>query len=208
MPFSPSAVPAPTLPSTPPDAARIAPPVDAVQALRAATHAQHAALDQGLPLARANATLADYLQHLTVLRDWQIALSPWLSRVLDLQAGLALIAMDLAEDSPVPAAPPTPLDVSQIQAADDGSDAFCWGMAYVLEGSRLGGQVLHRRLKESLAPHPLRYLAERGGPAWPETMKRLRHELAGDTALAAGCRGAELAFGLLLTRFQHTGSLV
>lgn len=182
-----------------------------MQALRSATHALHQALDQNLPLAHADATLADYAMHLCVLRDWQAALTPWLSRTGQTQAPLALITADLVDCAAagVSVLPPAVPDLTQLKQADDGSEAFCWGMAYVLEGSRLGGQMLYRRLKEPLAPHPLRYLGERHatGMAWPRFLATLREKLGETAACNAGCKGATVAFETLLAHFRQQGAL-
>jgi len=184
---------------------------DAVAALRAATHAQHAQLDNSLPLARAKANMADYATHLIVVRDWQLALAPWLSRATTDPSALMLIEQDLhdcGEHLRAVHALPLP-DLTLLQQADDGSNAFCWGIAYVVEGSRLGGQVLYRRLREPLAPHPLRYLGNRGktGMSWPEMLGALREQLEGVDKCQSGCQGAVAAFETLLLRFRQAGCI-
>lgn len=185
--------------------------VDPVQALRLATRTLHETLDHGLPLARPDAGLADYAMHLTVLRDWRIALAPWLLRTGSETASLVLMADDLRDCGQAAEAPvllPGPA-TDAVQIADDGSDAFCWGVDYVLEGSRLGGQLLYRRLQARLAPHPLRYLGERHthGRPWPQTLAALRTQLSTPDSVQAGCRGAVAAFGMLLSRFRQAGAL-
>ena len=70
---------------------------DPVQSLRAATRDLHQTLDRELPLARGDATLVDYRNHLLVLNAWQLALKPWLSVVLDNDWSQALMAQDLAD---------------------------------------------------------------------------------------------------------------
>ena len=182
------------------------PSSDPVQLLRSATACLHERLDQNLPLARPNPTLEDYRVHLCVLSNWQVALTPWLSRVLSNEWSLALIAQDLAEfpnsRNIDQTRPPTGLDA--FRRIDDGSAAFCWGVAYVLEGSRLGGQVLHRRLSPALAPHPLRYLSNThaSGCSWPLMLAALRKNLDSQSAQVSGCNGAVAAFELLIMQFQ------
>lgn len=184
---------------------------EAIQALRASTQSAHHKLDSMLPISRDDATLADYAVHLAVLKDWQAALAPWLSRVLDNSADLQLLEQDLADcgamGSPAPAA--EQIIESAVQQADDGSEAFCWGIAYVLEGSKLGGQVLHKRLSARLEPHPLRYFAARApqGPGWPAFLNRLERQLADDTARRSACDGAVAAFGALTSRYEHAGQM-
>jgi heme oxygenase len=188
-----------------------APCIDAVAALRAATHALHEQLDHSLPLARPDAVLADYAVHLTVLRDWQRALAPWLSRAIIDPTALALLEQDL-RDCPAQAhalAPPPVSGLTALRQADDGRDGFCWGIAYVVEGSRLGGLVLYQRLSRQLAPHPLRYLSQRGrtGTSWPDLLASLRSHLASAPELQSACNGAVAAFNMLLQRFRHAGCI-
>lgn len=197
--------------SSPTRAAAQAPSSDPVQALRSATRDLHDALDRYLPLSQADADLADYAMHVCVLRDWQAALRPWLLRATQSDSPLDLITADLADCAaagtgfPQPATP----DMAALHKTDDHSEAFCWGIAYVLEGSRLGGEVLYRRLQPKLAPHPLRYLGQRGAAAqpWPQFLATLRHKLAGDNASHAGCRGAVAAFQTLQAHFAQHGAL-
>ncbi|MES2510253.1 MAG: biliverdin-producing heme oxygenase [Pseudomonadota bacterium] len=184
---------------------------DPIQSLRAATHALHQQLDHNLPLARPDAGLPDYTSHLCILRDWQVALAPWLARTNASDPSVALITADLVDCAAAGIAVPKPQDINLagVTAVDDGSDAFGWGIAYVLEGSRLGGQVLFRRLQQQLAPHPLRYLGERGadGMPWPQFLAGLRQKLGEPAALDAGCKGAVAAFESLLTHFRRQGAL-
>lgn len=181
---------------------------DAVEALRLATQALHERLDSRLPLSRAAPSLADYALHLCVLRDWQTALAPWLSRTGSNASSLLLLEEDIADCAPCrfSATYRQSADVDVVLQADDGSDAFCWGVSYVLEGSRLGGQVLYKRLQAQLAPHPLRYLERAaGGLSWPQTLKALRLHVATPRSRAAACAGAVAAFELLLARFELAG---
>jgi len=196
----------PSIPTKP--AVSFPPPApDAIAALRGATAALHRQLDQNLPLGRQDATLADYASHLRVVRDWQLALQPWLARTCSSPDALGLIAQDLADcagpDAPLPAQ--ATVDLTPAHRLDDGSAAFCWGVAYVLEGSRLGGEILYRRLQAPLAPHPLRYLGRRelNGPSWPEMLGLLRTQLPTAVDQARACRGAVMAFELLLLQFRR-----
>ncbi|APW37849.1 hypothetical protein RD110_12085 [Rhodoferax koreense] len=181
----------------------------AVEELRTATRSLHDRLDRDLPLAREHADLADYVRHLMVMRDWQCALVPWLTRTDCDLSGLALAQQDI-DDGPTLSAPAlAPIDTTPMRLADDGSAAFCWGATYVLEGSRLGGLVLYRRLHSRLAPHPLRYLRLRGetGRPWPETLALLRGQLVSPGERRSACRGAVAAFELLVRRFEDAGCL-
>jgi heme oxygenase len=179
-------------------------PIDARSALREATAPLHAEVDTTLPLARPTPTLADYRAHLQLLSDWtdRLRALPVDARRLDTQA--AALAVDLAECDRLLGAPPQPsttarVDVTAQSPADP--DAFGWGVAYVIEGSQLGGQVLYRRLAEPLAPHPLAYLHGAGrdtGARWKGFLAELQQQLATPERVRAACDGAVQAFGLLL----------
>ncbi len=179
---------------------------DVLAALRAATAARHERLDSGLPLSAPHPSLDDYAAHLRMLRDWLAPLERWLGGFADgpqaeptLPAArrLVLIGADLAEPGMPEVAPLRP-------AADwplDASAAYRWGVAYVIEGSQLGGAVLYARLAARLAPHPLRYLrGDEGGPGprWRAFMLALRARVTSPQELAEACAGACAAFDAIL----------
>lgn len=184
-------------------------PADPLAALRDATASRHAELDEGMPLARPLPTLDDYRDHLSLLRRWIGPIEAWQAgfsdgpqdaALLPPAPHLPLIEADLADPSLAPAAavpPPAPW-----QGRD--SAAYRWGVAYVIEGSRLGGTVLYRRLADRLAQHPLRYLNGGGvppGPRWQHFIRTLRAQVQGATAVAEACQGARDAFdGLIALR--------
>lgn len=121
-------------------------------------------LDARLLLARPDAGAREYLSYAAAMWGWLSPLEPqlwcatWPSE-LDpaardgkrrwLEADLAVLGYDGK-----PPVDPTGLDLS--------SQAARFGVAYVVEGSQLGGQVLLRRLGPALAPHVPRYLAGYG----------------------------------------------
>lgn len=83
--------------------------------------------------------------------------------------------------------------------AGEASPGWCWGAVYVLEGSRLGAQLLARDLQRAQPGAPMHYLSH--GPAatlWPSFLQQLE-------AAAPQCRedqlrcGVEEAFGLFLS---------
>ncbi|VTU31094.1 Heme oxygenase [Variovorax sp. PBS-H4] len=189
---------------------------DVLQALRTATAPLHERLDKGLPIAREDASLDDYAAHLRVLRPWLEALRRDLgaSRVaalhaaaLRIDAKLADLALDLADaGDAAPALQPA------FQPADACvPPAFGWGLAYVVEGSQLGGVVLHRRLRDRLAPHPLRYLSKAGDEAgvaarWRDFILQLRESVVDPASIRQAERGATAAFLDLLERFGARGA--
>jgi len=186
---------------------------DVLTALRQCTNARHERLDSGLPLSTPDASLADYACHLQLLRAWLGPMQDWLAAFDDGPQGssglpvaphLALIEADLAEPvlaacfvpAPAPAFAPAPA------WPPDASAAYRWGVAYVVEGSQLGGAVLYKRLAGQLAPHPLRYLRGSGeagpGPRWRAFMQALRAEVHSDADIADACAGACDAFDRIL----------
>jgi heme oxygenase len=189
--------------------------VDILGSLRAASGALHEALDARLPIARDDASLQDYLNHLRGLRPWLgeirtvLAASgvPALEQAAwRIDARLRALDLDL-EDAAAPGrpddAPATAAPLPREAALDAG---FAWGRAYVVEGSQLGGAVMHRRLGERLAPHPLRYFRPIAGGEtlagrWREFVAQLGHALASPAEVAAAQRGAVAAFERLMERF-------
>jgi heme oxygenase len=182
---------------------------DVLVALRRATASRHERLDSGMPLSSPGATLADYAHHLCLLRDWLTPLEAWQDTYRDGPQGpagiagaphLALIEADLAE--PSLAAGLCGVHTGVKPWPDDASAAYRWGVAYVVEGSQLGGAVLYKRLAGQLAPHPLRYLRGAGeggpGPRWRAFMAALRAEVCTEAEVADACAGARDAFDRIL----------
>jgi heme oxygenase len=196
------------------------PEADPLAALRGATASRHEALDSGLPIGAADASLDDYAAHLAMLRAWLAPLQDWLAGFddgprFDQAARLALLERDLAEPGmpAAPLAPPSAANAANAAANAanagwplDASPAWRWGVCYVIEGSQLGGAVLYQRLRERLAPHPLRYLkGDDGGPGprWRAFMLALREHARSPAEIAEACDGACAAFdGILALREQ------
>ncbi len=187
-------------------------PIDAVRdtdvlaALRTATASRHERLDSGLPLSAPHPSLDDYAAHLRMVRDWLAPLESWQAGFADGPqaepalpplARLAAIAADLAE----PGMPEVPPLRPGLAWPGEASAAYRWGVAYVIEGSQLGGAVLYKRLAEPLFPHPLRYLrGEEGGPGarWRVFLAALRTQVASLDAIADACAGACATFDAIL----------
>lgn len=177
-------------------------------ALRAATGERHARLDSGLPLAAEQPTLADYRDHLLLLQSWLAPLRRWQDGYGDgpqAQAPrdyLGLIEADLEHAALAglpPSAAPAHADARPWPAR--ASAAYRWGVAYVLEGSQLGGAVLHKRLAARLAPHPLAYLRgapEGPGPRWKQFLADLKAAVTTPEQVEQACAGARDAFDHLL----------
>ncbi len=176
---------------------------DPLQALRDATQALHQRLDASLPLSRAGAGVHEYLEHLQVVRGWLAQLDPLLLQTGwgcgYLERASAELPAHLATEA-LPCGTPCP----------DVGPAFAWGLAYVVEGSQLGGQVLARRMHAAGVPHPLAYLQGRGagtGAHWGAFLAALRVALARPEDVVAACCGARWAFDDLLARFDQRGLL-
>jgi len=192
---------------------------DIRKALQHATAHLHAEVDSVLPLALPAPTLVDYQEHLVVLLDWmnglQLEHSALPGQLDAQQARLRVdigICTELLLGKPFnvhttmsTAAIKTDFQASGTQALPAYGTAVDWGVAYVIEGSQLGGQVLHRRLAEALAPHPLGYLKGEGsatGRHWTAFLNNLRVHVVTPAQQEAACRGAVQAFEALLQCFR------
>ena len=72
-----------------------------------------------------------------------------------------------------------------------------WGVAYVLEGSRLGGKVLTRRAMRSAderVRENTKFLSHRGTIRWPEFIAKMEVALVGAASRERALDGAMLAF--------------
>lgn len=191
---------------------------DVLRPLRTATHALHEALDSSLPIARENASLADYAAHLRALRPWlesvrrvlAAAGDPGLDRVAQRTGRrLAALELDLDDAGPVAGepgnAPAGPDDADRLAGASR-DPAFAWGLAYVLEGSQLGGAAMLKRLGPRLAPHPMRYFHPVDAPEglaaqWKDFVAQLAAALRDPASVDAAQRGAVAGFESLMPRF-------
>lgn len=200
------------MPEESPSSLALARHADVLQALRAATAPLHERLDTGLPLARKDASLDDYVAHLLVLRPWLLAARQALAvagsaalhaAARHIDAKLADLSSDLADAGHFVPGPVHAHAAAFRPAAS--APAYAWGLAYVVEGSQLGGVVLQRRLRNRLAPHPLRYLVGAGHEAgvaarWRDFIVQLRESVADPASIRQAQRGATAAFEDLLVR--------
>lgn len=194
-------------------------PIDALARLRAATRAVHEQLDRHLPIAQPGAGLRAYRLHASALLPWLTALAPELQAlaarvpglVLEPQAQLQRLRADLRElgvavhDRPDCAAVAAVRQLLQAHAGPT-RDAVRWGLAYVVEGSQLGGQVLHRQLAPHAGAHPLRYLKGSGagtGARWRAFVAQLQQHVHDPAGVAAACAGALAAFAALQQLFDE-----
>jgi heme oxygenase len=166
-------------------------------ALRAATRERHRVVDLSMPLSHDDATLADYVDHLQLMRAWLHPLERWLgSRAI---RETALIDADLADAGVSPLR--NEADTGRFAWPSNVNDAYRWGVRYVIEGSRLGAAVLYRRSKDRLAPNKLRYLQggdEASTDHWPDFLRNLRAAVFSPADIADACQGARAGFDALL----------
>lgn len=172
-------------------------------ALRERTRELHAQLDNTLRLGTPGAGRAQYAQHVAAMWGWLQPLEEQLVREewpqdLDASSRWRKVVwleqdMDAARaDGFLPDAPPVcaaAVDLSSLPAR--------YGWAYVIEGSMLGGQVLLRRLNESLKPWPLRYLQGYGtaaGVQWRQFLATLAREVSTAKQIESASEAAAEAF--------------
>lgn len=182
--------------------------MDVLTALRAATEQRHTELDTRTPLAAPAPDLRAYRDHLQLLEAWLAPLQSWQQGAVDGPAQalpardfLAQIRLDL-QDPALVALPPAPL-LSPAAAApwpQDADPAYRWGVAYVVEGSQLGGAVLYKKLAQRLSPHPLGYLRGEGAPGarWQQFLAALRGAVVTPAQIEQACQGARQAFDSLI----------
>ncbi|MCB8880058.1 biliverdin-producing heme oxygenase [Acidisoma cellulosilytica] len=173
---------------------------DARTRLRAATASAHAEVDRIFTRFDLT-TLAGYSAFLSAHAAALLPTEAW----LDAHAAKAItdwpsrrrahyLTADLAALGDVPP-PVMPFDSASTPAA-------VIGVLYVVEGSRLGGRVLARRLSPGL---PATYLTPPSGdaPSWPSLLQRL-DDLVTDTASEESALAAAL---LTFDRFARAGEL-
>lgn len=188
--------------------------MDVLTALRAATGERHAELDSRTPLAAPDPDLRAYRDHLHLLEAWLAPLQAWQqqaaggpAQAMPARDFLAQIRADLRDPSLAPLPAAATLAPSAPWPAD-ADPAYRWGVAYVVEGSQLGGAVLYKRLGERLAPHPLGYLRGEGspGPRWQQFMAALRGAVVTPAQIEQACRGARQAFDSLIALLDGLSS--
>lgn len=180
-----------------------APPV--LLALRERTSAAHRSLERALALAAPEAGRETYARHVAALWGWmqptEAALwcGAWPSRLRVsarrrkadwLAADIAVARADGVLGS----------DPALGAACVASSPAARFGLAYVIEGSMLGGSVLLRRLEQRLAPWPARYLrgyGSAGGEYWRQFVSALAEQVVGAEEIAQAADAAERAFDSL-----------
>lgn len=160
-------------------------------AIRAATAADHERLDglfEGFDLGDAGSYGRFLIAHAAALLPVEAALDAagadrlipaWTERRRGemIRADLAALGLALPE-------------LTAFEPLDD--DAACWGAAYVVEGSRLGGALLARRIAPGL---PRSYLGTpQAKGAWRTFVEALDAALLADDRIARATRAARETF--------------
>lgn len=144
--------------------------------LRAATSAQHERVDaaySAFDLGQRSGYRAFLSAHAQILLPLEAELErSGIESMLDdwsqRRRGTALLC-DLAD---MDGTPPAPLLEHASKPA-----GWCWGAAYVLEGSRLGGRVLAKRVGDADPSAPLRYLTHSSeSPLWLRFLEKLEEQ--------------------------------
>ena len=170
-------------------------------ALQAATDAIHRELDERLSRLDL-ASAADYRRflgfHAQTIPPFEEALAAaGASRLIDdWEAGrrTAAIETDLAAlGEPMPA----PIPVAPLRGT-----AELLGTAYVLEGSRLGGRVLKRRVGDGL---PSSFLGHSTHAPWPAVVATLDRHLYSDELVEEAKAAARQCFDMFLKAARKDG---
>lgn len=183
------------------------------QVLREGTRERHETLDQGLALAEDDIDRNDYLAYLRALLGW---LEPLEQRLWQLDWPRALRAPERAgktawlyEDLQA-AGDTAPVVFCQHAPDVAAPDAYALGVAYVVEGSQLGGRFLAKRLQAVAPDLPQRYLrgyGEQVGPLWKDFLLYLDSEAAALGGEARALQGARDAFDSLTAWLRGQGAL-
>ncbi len=185
--------------------------------MREATHALHLRVERAALPARilsAQVTIDDYRAFLAV---HQVVIAPWaihcprqisIATQSDPSGRARALASDIAAlgrgdfpGDPLSLAPVFPWP---------GDSPQWWGSCYVIEGSRLGGRVIARHLRESLGDEiavALSYLDHDPSMVWPTTLGVIDSALS-HGAIDDACEGARRTFELFDLAFARQESAI
>ena len=175
--------------------------------LRAATQDRHERLDQSLVIGGAEAGYADYIVYVAALRGWLAPVEeavwnrPWPEELLAARrrGKVAWIDADLQAARAAAVAVPALPTCTRLPAGLQ-DDAYALGVAYVIEGSQLGGRMMAKRLQRDFPQHAFRYMEGYGadlGALWKRFIEFLPSQLRDADALDRAVAGARDAFDSL-----------
>lgn len=170
--------------------------------LRERTRHAHRALEDVLALAAPDAGRPQYAHHVAALWGWMKPIEPMLwggswPPGLDVGSRAVKTAWLESDIATAQADDMLPADLVVADPVGRGSQAARFGLAYVIEGSMLGGAVLLRRLGPRLAPWPARYLRGYGTDSaryWREFLAAMADTLVTPTDIDAAADAAQAAF--------------
>ncbi|SNS79428.1 Heme oxygenase [Noviherbaspirillum humi] len=183
----------------------------ALEALRAATRQAHDDLETHLAIARPGAGAAEYHAYLKALWGWmapfeeRLWTAPWPATIEAparngkrhwIAEDLRRFDIDERELTALPGGAFTP---------DLTSAAARFGLAYVIEGSQLGTQVIRKNLEPALAPWNPRWLQGYGpetGRRWRDFTDAIEMHLDDDEARRIAAEAAKAAFRSLAEWFR------
>lgn len=185
-----------------------------IQQLRNATASQHTGLE-ALPLSKVlmseNVTLKDYAHYLVCMKGvmelYDTILLPQIDEIIphaSLRKKLDGLAKDLKYliEQGIPGTAVVELQTPPIQ-----SEAFALGMAYVIEGSTLGGRVILKHLSPRLGVteiHGAIFFAGYGnetGPMWKQFLEALTQFASSQDKGAQVIEGAVAGFDMISAHF-------
>lgn len=187
----------------------------ALTALRCSTAASHRAVEAASALRLDQPDLLDYAAHLHaiahgLLGPTLLARLPALYEVANI--GLAAQPLDewiaadrqaLAEQGVAWPAPPRAGHEHAPAVPTDRAEALGW--LYLLEGSRLGGHVIHKAFSAHFPDFPFHFIRGDGhspGLRWHTVCTALNEHLTDPADLARACRSSEQAFAALRNHLE------
>jgi heme oxygenase len=187
----------------------------AMARMREATQPIHDRFDSQLRIAHADAGLREYLDFICLMWGW---LAPFEELLWNRQwpddidaAGRNGKARWLTQDI-VACSDRATFDglarCDSLPAMDTLARRF--GVAYVIEGAQMGGQVLRRTLGKRLAPQQIRWLEGYGdevGRKWNAFRKSAEKHLDSEADIAQAAQSARDTFESLERWFAHAGAL-
>ncbi|MGI4848503.1 MAG: biliverdin-producing heme oxygenase [Janthinobacterium lividum] len=183
--------------------------------MRAATNAIHEKFDSQLCIARSDAGQQDYLDFICLMWGWLVPFENLLWNQEwpeDMHAGERNGKVDwLMRDIIACSEQGEVIHPRRSNAVPDMSTlAKRFGVAYVIEGAQMGGQVLRKTLGSRLSPGQFRWLqgyGEQTGARWTAFRKSAEQHLVAEHDMAEAAASACLTFASLEQWFQHAGML-
>lgn len=182
-------------------------PTTVLQRLKSATKSLHVRLDQHLAIARVNAGIADYLEHIQLSNRWLNEVNARLifrrEHALKKAYSLNNYFLDLMFIDFKASSSMVDFQDGHLEARfkPEISVAFFWGIDYVVKGSALGARHLYQSLALTLPDQPLYYFHEastHGIDRWLEFSLEIEAAITNELDLKAAESGAIWAFETMI----------